>query len=120
MFFHCDMLHSGSKNRAADGAWRYMVTSFVVRAGLPHRDDFAEAPLVKALIAEAEATGDRRALRFFRADDALQRELLDARPFAGEPASVPLSSASRTRRVRVPASTAAWQWARARTRRPSR
>ena len=51
-----------------------MITSFVVRAGLPHRDDFAEAPLVKALIAEAEATGDRRALRFFRADDALQRE----------------------------------------------
>ena len=74
MFFHCDMLHSGSKNRAADGAWRYMITSFVVRAGLPHRDDFAEAPLVKALIAEAEATGDRRVLRFFRADDALQRE----------------------------------------------
>ena len=51
-----------------------MITSFVVRAGLPHRDDFAEAPLVKALIAEAEATGDRRVLRFFRADDALQRE----------------------------------------------
>ena len=34
VFFHCDMLHSGSVNRA-DDVWRYMVTSFVVRAGLP-------------------------------------------------------------------------------------
>lgn len=47
-----------------------MVTSFVVRAGLPHRDDFTDAPLVRALIAEAEARGDRRVLRFFAADDA--------------------------------------------------
>ncbi|MEM7127505.1 MAG: phytanoyl-CoA dioxygenase family protein [Chloroflexota bacterium] len=68
VFFHCDMLHSGSANRA-DLAWRYMVTSFVVRAGLPHRDDFT-APLVQALVAEAEARGDRRALRFFAADTA--------------------------------------------------
>jgi ectoine hydroxylase-related dioxygenase (phytanoyl-CoA dioxygenase family) len=74
VFFHCDMLHSGSRNRAADGAWRYMVTSFIVRVGLPHRDDFTQAPLVQALIAEAKATGDRRVLRFFRADDTLRRE----------------------------------------------
>ncbi len=67
--FHCDMLHSGSANRAADAAWRYMVTSFVVRAGLPHRDDFTHPPLVKALVAEARARGDRRVLRFFTADD---------------------------------------------------
>lgn len=67
VFFHCDMLHSGSPNRA-DHAWRYMVTSFVVRAGLPHRDDFTDAPLVQALIAEAKARGDRRARRFFAAD----------------------------------------------------
>ncbi|MBS10455.1 MAG: hypothetical protein CME19_02480 [Gemmatimonadetes bacterium] len=67
VFFHCDMLHSGSANRAQD-AWRYMVTSFVVRAGLPHRDDFTEAPLVRTLIAEAEARSDRRVLRFFAAD----------------------------------------------------
>ena len=33
VFFHCDMLHSGSANRAYY-AWRYMVTSFVVRGGL--------------------------------------------------------------------------------------
>ena len=76
VFFHCDMLHSGSANRA-DYAWRYMVTSFVVRAGLPHRDDFT-APLVRALVAEAEAQGDRRVPRFFAADAAdggpLQRE----------------------------------------------
>ena len=38
-----------------------MVTSFVVRAGLPHRDDFTAPPLVRALVAEAEARGDRRA-----------------------------------------------------------
>ena len=68
VFFHCDMLHSGSANRA-DLAWRYMVTSFVVRAGLPHRDDFT-APLVRALVAEAEACGDRRVPRFFAADSA--------------------------------------------------
>jgi len=37
VFFHNDMLHSGSANRADDGAWRYMVTSFIVRAGMPHR-----------------------------------------------------------------------------------
>ena len=67
VFFHCDMLHSGSDNRA-ERAWRYMVTSFVVRAGLPHRDDFADPPLVKALVAEAAARGDRRVLRFFAAD----------------------------------------------------
>ncbi len=67
VFFHCDMLHSGSANRA-ETAWRYMVTSFVVRAGLPHRDDFTECPLVRALVAEAEARGDRRVLRFFAAD----------------------------------------------------
>ncbi len=76
VFFHCDMLHSGSANRA-DLGWRYMVTSFVVRAGLPHRDDFT-APLVRALVAEAEAQGDRRVPRFFAADAAdggpLQRE----------------------------------------------
>ena len=69
VFFHCDMLHSGSANRA-DSAWRYMVTSFVVRAGLPYRDDFTDAPLVRALIEEAEARGDRRVLRFFAADTA--------------------------------------------------
>ena len=69
VFFHCDMLHSGSLNHA-DSAWRYMVTSFVVRAGLPYRDDFTDAPLVQALVAEAKATGDRRVLRFFTADDA--------------------------------------------------
>jgi ectoine hydroxylase-related dioxygenase (phytanoyl-CoA dioxygenase family) len=69
VFFHCDMLHSGSANRA-DSTWRYMVTSFVVRAGLPHRDDFTDPPLVRALVAEAEARGDRRALRFFAADTA--------------------------------------------------
>jgi len=63
------MLHSGSANRA-DSTWRYMVTSFVVRAGLPHRDDFTDPPLVRALVAEAEARGDRRALRFFAADTA--------------------------------------------------
>ena len=67
VFFHCDMLHSGSANRA-DDAWRYMVTSFVVRAGLPHRDDLTETPLVRALVTEAEARGDRRVLRFFAAD----------------------------------------------------
>ena len=54
----------------ADYAWRYMVTSFVVRAGLPHRDDFTASPLVRALVAEAEACGDRRVLRFFAADAA--------------------------------------------------
>ena len=69
VFFHCDMLHSGSVNHA-DYAWRYMVTSFVVRAGLPHRDDFTNPPLVRALVAEAEARGDRRVLRFFAADTA--------------------------------------------------
>ena len=69
VFFHCDMLHSGSANRA-ESAWRYMVTSFVVRAGLPHRDDFTAPPLVRALVAEAEARGDRRVLRFFAADTA--------------------------------------------------
>lgn len=69
VFFHCDLLHSGSANRAAE-AWRYMVTSFVVRAGLPHRDDFTDPPLVRALVAEAEARGDRRVLRFFAADTA--------------------------------------------------
>lgn len=67
--FHCDMLHSGSANRAPDGAWRYMVTSFVVRAGLPHRDDFTNPPLVKALVVEAHARRDRRILRFFAADE---------------------------------------------------
>ena len=67
VFFHCDMLHSGTANRA-EAAWRYMITSFVVRAGLPHRDDFTECSLVRALIAEAEARGDRRVLRFFAAD----------------------------------------------------
>jgi ectoine hydroxylase-related dioxygenase (phytanoyl-CoA dioxygenase family) len=67
--FHCDMLHSGSANRAADGAWRYMVTSFVVRSGLPHRDDFTGPSLVKALVSEARARGDRRVLRFFTADE---------------------------------------------------
>ena len=67
VFFHCDMLHSGSANRA-DHDWRYMVTSFVVRAGLPHRDDFTAPPLVRALVEEAEARGDRRVLRFFAAD----------------------------------------------------
>jgi ectoine hydroxylase-related dioxygenase (phytanoyl-CoA dioxygenase family) len=69
VFFHCDLLHSGSVNHA-DYAWRYMVTSFVVRAGLPHRDDFTNPPLVRALVAEAEARGDRRVLRFFAADTA--------------------------------------------------
>ena len=69
VFFHCDMLHSGSPNRAHN-AWRYMVTSFVVRAGLPYRDDFTDAPLVRALIEEAETRGDRRVLRFFAADTA--------------------------------------------------
>ena len=69
VFFHCDMLHSGSANRA-ESAWRYMVTSFVVRACLPHRDDFTAPPLVRALVAEAEARGDRRVLRFFAADTA--------------------------------------------------
>jgi hypothetical protein len=69
VFFHCDMLHSGSANRA-DDAWRYMVTSFVVRAGLPHRDDFTDSPLVRALVMEAEASGDRRTLRFFASDKA--------------------------------------------------
>ena len=69
VFFHCDMLHSGSDNRA-ERAWRYMVTSFVVRAGLPHRDDFVDSPLVKALKSEAEQRGDRRVLRFFSADTA--------------------------------------------------
>ena len=67
VFFHCDMLHSGSTNRS-ENAWRYMVTSFVVRAGLPHRDDFTESPLVRALVKEAEARGARRVLRFFAAD----------------------------------------------------
>ena len=67
VFFHCHMLHSGSANRD-DRAWRYMVTSFVVRAGLPHRDDFTAPPLVRALVAEAKARGDRRVLRFFAAD----------------------------------------------------
>ncbi len=69
VFFHCDMLHSGSANRA-DYDWRYMVTSFVVRAGLPHRDDFTSPPLVRALVAEAELRGDRRVRRFFAADAA--------------------------------------------------
>ena len=45
-----------------------MITSFVVRAGLPYRDDFTQCPLVQALVAEAEARGDRRVLRFFAAD----------------------------------------------------
>ena len=67
VFFHCDMLHSGSSNRA-ETDWRYMITSFVVRAGLPYRDDFTQCPLVQALVAEAEARGDRRVLRFFAAD----------------------------------------------------
>ena len=67
VFFHCDMLHSGAINRAVDD-WRYMVTSFVVRSGLPHRDDFKDAPLVQAMVEEAKARGDRRALRFLVAD----------------------------------------------------
>ena len=67
IFFHCDMLHSGSANRA-EQAWRYMVTSFVVRSGLPHRDDFVGPPLVQAMLREAEERGDRRVLRFFAAD----------------------------------------------------
>ena len=67
VFFHCDVLHSGSANRA-ETDWRYMITSFVVRAGLPYRDDFTKCPLVRALIAEAEARGGRRVLRFFAAD----------------------------------------------------
>jgi ectoine hydroxylase-related dioxygenase (phytanoyl-CoA dioxygenase family) len=67
VFFHCDMLHSGSANRA-EAAWRYMITSFVVRSGLPYRDDFTKCPLVRTLIAEAEECGDRRVLRFFAAD----------------------------------------------------
>lgn len=69
VFFHCDMLHTGAINRAKED-WRYMVTSFVVRSGLPHRDDLKDAPLVQALVAEAEARGDRRVLRFFAADTA--------------------------------------------------
>ena len=67
--FHCDLLHSGSANRASDGAWRYMVTSFVVRAGFPHRDDFTNPPLVNSLLAEARARRDLRVLRFFGADE---------------------------------------------------
>jgi hypothetical protein len=60
----CSALVYSRRNRASDGAWRYMVTSFVVRAGLPHRDDFAEAPLVRALIAEAEVSYTGAALSF--------------------------------------------------------
>ena len=84
VFFHCDLLHSGSRNRAPGGEWRYMLTSFVVRAGLPHRDDFTNPPLVKALVKEAERRGDRRVLRFFGADDALGREEEQWRAAAAE------------------------------------
>ena len=51
VFFHCDTLHSGSANRA-ETDWRYMITSFVFRAGLPYRDDFTQCPFVQALVAE--------------------------------------------------------------------
>jgi hypothetical protein len=60
----CSVLVYSRRNRASDGAWRYMVTSFVVRAGLPHRDDFAEAPLVRALIQRRRQAISGAALSF--------------------------------------------------------
>ena len=47
-----------------------MITLFIVRAGLLHRDDFVDPSFVKASKSEAEQRGDRRVLRFFSADTA--------------------------------------------------
>ena len=40
-------------------------SSFIVRSGLPHRNDVTESPLARGLVAEAEEIGDLRVVRFF-------------------------------------------------------
>jgi len=66
VFLHHDVLHTGTWN--ISDQYRYFISNFVCRIGLPHRDTF-DLPVIHEIMEEARAKNDRRALRFFGEDD---------------------------------------------------
>ncbi|MBV7336149.1 phytanoyl-CoA dioxygenase family protein [Chloroflexi bacterium TSY] len=68
-FTHCEMLHSGSVNTSSE--FRYFISIYLQRFGLPHRDNF-EVPAIAQILAQANKDGDRRVMRLFGQDDSIQ------------------------------------------------
>jgi len=66
VFLHHDVLHTGTWNTSDH--YRYFISNFVCRIGLPHRDTF-ELPVIHELMKKARADNDWRVLRFFGEDD---------------------------------------------------
>ena len=70
VFTHCEILHSGSVNTSSE--IRYFNSIYLQRFGLPHRDNF-EAPAIAQILEQANKKGDRRVMRLFGRDNAVQQ-----------------------------------------------
>ena len=72
VFTHNEILHTGTWNTSAE--YRYFLSVYVCRIGLPHRDPFG-LPAIRRILAEARWRNDRRLQRFFGEDDRfMERE----------------------------------------------
>ena len=69
VFTHHELLHSGTWNISTE--YRYFLSVYVCRTGLPHRDNF-DLPAVREILQDARTRNDRRILRLFGEDDRFQ------------------------------------------------
>ena len=69
VFTHNELLHSGTWN--VSSAYRYFLSVYVCRIGLPHRDSF-DLSAIQELLDEAGKLKDLRLLRFFARDNYFQ------------------------------------------------
>ena len=63
---HCALLHGSTHN--TQPGYRYFISEYVQRAGLPHRDSMDD-PAFAGFLARARECQDRRILRFFGEDE---------------------------------------------------
>ena len=66
VFTHHELLHSGTWNISDE--YRYFLSIYICRIGLPHRDPF-DLPAIHRILGEARSRNDRRILRLFGEDD---------------------------------------------------
>lgn len=69
VFTHNELLHSGTWNISNE--YRYLLSVYVCRIGLPHRDTF-DLPAIREVLDEARNRKDLRILRLFAEDNRFQ------------------------------------------------
>jgi hypothetical protein len=69
VFTHCSLLHTGTPN--ISGKPRYFFSTYYNRVGLPTRDNH-KGPSVQKIVEMARARNDRRLMRLFGVDDAIE------------------------------------------------